>query len=106
MKNKLCIPSSFELLGVTYTVEFEDDLIGRTDNVGEADYRYRKIRLQSLKAGVPINSEKQEQTYLHEVTHHILEIMGSKLKNDEQFIELFAGLLHQALVTSVYGEAQ
>ena len=41
-----------------------------------------------------------EATYLHELVHAVLSCMGdTELYANEPFIDMFSGLLHQALVT-------
>lgn len=104
MKRILPIPTSLELHGITYLIRFQDDLVAKNDNLGEASYRMNEIVLQSVIPGAPMTSDRQGQVFCHELTHHILREMRSKLRDDESFVDLFASLLHQAFVTAEYGQ--
>lgn len=44
--------------------------------------------------------DQLQQTLLHEYVHAALEAMHSKLYEDEDFVDVLAGLLHQILVTA------
>lgn len=98
------IPKSFKLHGITYRVVIKDDHSSRTDNLGTASYRFDDITLQSVVPGAPMSSERQAQVFFHELVHHILREMGSKKRDDEHFVDLFASLLHQALSSASYEE--
>lgn len=97
------IPSSFKLLGKTITVQYDNDLRYRENCSGEARYRTNTIHLQPSSGSWPVTQESTEHTFLHELTHHILQAQGkTDLRNDEEFVDLFSGLLHQALTTMEY----
>jgi len=90
------IPKRFTLLGQEYTVEvvLPQDW-NREDCVGLFTPSTRNIQLLFNKYRPAI-----EQAYLHELGHAILNVMGKDdLYKDEGFIDLHAGLLHQALTT-------
>ena len=92
------IPKSFQLLGRTIRVEFRDDLVQTADNQGEAHYRKDRIYIQPNAKGFPRSKEQVEATFCHELVHFILsEMEEEKLRQDERFVGLFSGLLHQAL---------
>jgi len=94
------IPNKFKLMGKTIEIHFVEDLRNDTGNVGEAIFRLNKINLQSSNIGVPIPIENIEKVFCHELVHFILYELGEdRLKDDERFVESFAGLLHQALTT-------
>jgi len=96
------IPKSFELLGETIHIIKSQDLLDKTDNVGEADYRHNTITIQVPIGGINRPISYIEATYLHEVIHFILHRMGrDELNEDNSFVELFARLLHQILITSM-----
>jgi hypothetical protein len=98
------IPKRVTLHGVTYQVIIDPELSVKTDNVGEASYRKSEIHVQGISPGYQMNPQRQEQVYLHELTHHILHEMHHKLRDDEGFVDLFSAILHQALITSEYEE--
>jgi len=90
------IPKEFKLFGQTIKVKFIDKLVDEEDSTGQARYRGGKILIQKNNNGVYRNKEQIEQTFLHELVHYILQKMGKRdLQNDEEFVDVFAGLLHQ-----------
>jgi hypothetical protein len=98
----LRIPQSFMLHGQKISVIYEPPLVYKNGNRGEARFSTNQIALQNNSDGNPIPQSSIEQTFCHEMVHYILNEMGNKLKDDERFVDLFASLLHQALVTMEY----
>lgn len=99
------IPTSFKLMGKTYTIEYMPRLNFSENAVGMAYHRTRRIGLQTGSPEYPRDVEANEQTFLHELTHHILFAMGEhKLNDNEKFVDMFAGFLHQALTTMEYAD--
>jgi len=97
------IPKRFKLHGHTITVEYSIDLRDEDDAVGKASYRGQKIILQPICVGYSRPKTSIEQTFLHELTHHILHEMAEyDMMNNEKFVDLFSALLHQALTTMEY----
>jgi hypothetical protein len=100
------IPSSVQLHGLTIPTKYSDDLVAEDDCIGKAKYRTGIIVLQRRLKGVPFPRPQQEQTWCHELVHHILEQMGEEeLRQNEKHVDLFAQLLHQALSTAKYDKA-
>lgn len=66
---------------------------------GKCDFHKYKIEVVDDSIFKDKNQKKAvEVTYLHELTHFILYLMGeNELTNNEKFIETFSHLLHQAL---------
>ena len=96
------IPVEYQQFGQTIKVVFKDDLIAREDAEGLCVYKNNIITLQNLKV-LNRPASQLEQTFIHEVLHHALELLGyEKEGKDEQFIDRLAGLLHQMVVTSKY----
>jgi len=102
VKRVLQIPDQLELHGITYKVKMLDDLVARNDNLGEASYRLNEILIQTIVPGAPMTQDRQGQVFCHELVHHILREMNDAKRDDEAFVDLFAALLHQALVTAEY----
>lgn len=97
------IPTKFKLLGYTITVEFDPMLDGRNGTLGEARYTTNSIALQPNTDTFNRPAETQEHVFFHELTHHILHKMNEyELRGNEKFVDVFAGLLHQALTTMEY----
>lgn len=92
------IPKRFHLHGYTVNVEV---LAGKDwpdpDAHGLYEPDLQRIRLR--KAG----TELLQHTFLHELTHAVLTAMGRrKLNEDEEFVDAFSALLHQALTSAEY----
>ena len=90
------IPSTFMMLGHKWTVEIiaKDDWPNDLDEVGSTDFARCKITILEGPVGY------MQQTFLHELLHAALKYMGrARLDKDEEFIDLLAGFMHQALVT-------
>ena len=73
------------------------------DCVGRASFRRGEIHLQAHDNVYPRRPEMVEHTFLHELIHHILDTMGeSELRDNEKFVDILSGLLHQAFRTAKY----
>jgi len=94
------IPKQFNLLGRTIKVSAHPNVRMREGHVGLTDYNQDTIELQTSTKELPLSVDSIHHTYYHELTHWILYCMGrDDLRDDEQFVELFGGLLHQAITT-------
>ena len=94
------IPKQFKLFGQTITVEWDKTLVQQNDETGQARYRDNKIVMQPSTGSIPIPHSQLEQTFCHEWVHHILVAMGEKdLAQNEQFVDTFARLLHQSIIS-------
>lgn len=94
------IPRRLKLLGRTITVEYDPMLDGRDGTVGEARYTSDSIALQPNTDTFRRPQTQLEQVFLHELVHYILNEMNEyDLRSNEKFVDVFAGLLHQALTT-------
>ena len=101
--NKIRIPKSFQLFGETITVEHRADHGQEKGGIGTAQYKQNKILLQKSTEGDYVEETLMENTYIHELLHFCLEDMGRvKLNDDEEFVTILSGLLHQAFKTAVY----
>lgn len=90
------IPKEFKLLGSTIKIKYQKNLTQFDNALGTASYRTNEIYIQSNEVGYPRTKEQLEQTFLHELIHHILNAMKRKeLNDDEKFVDMFASLLHQ-----------
>ncbi len=102
-KNQLTIPVEFELFGQTVEIIWDKELNNRDNANGLANYRYSRIELQPNTDTIKITDEMIEQTYLHEVTHFILDAIGEdELRSNEKFVDTFSKALHQVLKTSKF----
>ena len=95
------IPKQFNILGYTIDVVYEDDRLNERQLLGQASPNFAKISLRKQVEGKVLPKATLEHTYLHEVVHIVLKAMGEdELYENEKFVDLFAGLLHQILTTS------
>lgn len=105
------IPKRFKLLGQVITVtQRETDFAEATDRVAFASYRMNEIQLNPFMWPHK-TQEQREHAFLHELTHFITYYSGCAYKakteymhQDEEFVDLTANLLHQALTTMEYEE--
>ena len=94
----MTIPATFKLMGRTWTVEQDSLQCEHQRNMGLCQNNRNKILLLSKLEGEDMPKDEVEQTFFHELTHAVLFTMGKdKLNEDEKFVDVFAGLLHQAL---------
>ena len=105
------IPKKFKILGQTIDIIFETQELIKHDLVGSAVYRENKILLRPSTESTPLTNEQIEFTFYHELIHYILYFAEAAysgkseyMHQDEGFVDLCAGLLHQALSTMDYGE--
>ena len=95
----MTIPESIQLLGVTVPViPLVQDTKHRRQILGEASYVDKTIHLADACRGTPVPQQLKEHTFFHELLHQVLNSAGYGEQNeDEQFVDLVSGLLHQAL---------
>lgn len=106
------IPSRFKLLGQTINVRYNPTLVQERDWTGLASYRRNAIEIMPHSEANRKNPDQIEHTFVHEMIHHILYYAGAalqetdhnKMHTDEGFVDVLAGLLHQALTTMEYDE--
>ncbi len=98
------IPKQLELQGQTVHVEFTNDLQHDKDAYGTACFRDNKICIQKATKHMPLPKDKLEHIFFHELTHWVLGVMGEEeLLHNEKFVDIFGGLMYQA-IKSAKGE--
>ena len=86
------IPKSFDLAGLTITVVEDNTMVANKHVIGEARYASQQILIDKEAA----SEDLTHQSFLHEVTHWILYVMGKEdLRNNEEFVDLFAQFWYQ-----------
>lgn len=91
--HEFTIPKKVFLAGIEITVDMDSSMVNREGTLGRVDYEDQRIIIDPC-AGKDIIC----QTYLHELTHYILYVMGKEdLRTDEAFVESFSHLLYQAI---------
>lgn len=97
------IPKRFKLLG--HTIEVIDEPAGfyESKRHGACNYEAKWIKYASPNPSYPVSQSSAEHTFMHELIHHCLYCTEQHALNDnEGFVDLLAGLLHQALTTMEY----
>jgi len=99
----MLIPKSFELFAQTITVEYRRTLHRSHKAVGLWIPGKNKILLQQRTKTYEITDEQIEQTFLHELTHALLTILGyESLSHDEKLVDLIGNGLHQIIKSVKY----
>jgi hypothetical protein len=96
---------SFQIGAKTYTVELEKNAQRykdkKNDLVGRAMSPLGKIVVWDEWDGEKIPDDQIEQTIFHEMVHTILNEMNRfELSENEEFVQTFSLLLHQAIRTA------
>lgn len=81
----------FTLGGINWQVITQD----RTDVHGICEPDLLRIILSSRMS----NQQHKDLVFYHELTHAILNVMGNDLYSNEEFVNTFSTLLHQAIST-------
>lgn len=88
------IPGSLKLMGHTLTIElFPPIRWKQKDCVGWFNPREMKIGLLKRPG------TGTEQAFFHELTHACLYVLGDPHYDDEQWVDTWASLWHQAMTT-------
>lgn len=97
----MLIPKSFELGDRTYVVQVLPTM-GKRGVMGATYFKSARIEIgkRSKITGVAYKQEDVDNTFWHELTHAILNDMGSSLDRDEVFVTQFADRLAQAVSTA------
>lgn len=100
------IPVRFKLLGHTIEVSNDNQRYFDKGSFGACCYEGKWIKLVQPSEHHPITQGSLEHTFCHELTHMLLYYADAaanvNLRDNEGFVDLLAGLLHQALTTMEY----
>ncbi len=98
------IPKSFKQFGQEVTIKYKKNLADKHGSWGKCYYDINEIELQDKKYnGTKLPKAKREEIFCHELVHMALYFAGeNELRNNERFVDVFSGLIHQALTTAVY----
>ena len=90
------IPKRITVGDKKYKIETHKELI---DNVavGAINFGERRIRLSTHVDGKKLAQAEVNDSLWHEITHAILEDMGSDLTDNERFVRAFANRLSTAI---------
>jgi hypothetical protein len=92
------IPKKFKMFNHEITVTMNDMLRHNQDYMGVCKQRELKIEIDPT-----LSKTYKEQTFLHELTHMILGMMGEEtLNSNEKFVNTFSELWYQAIESMKY----
>lgn len=105
--NPIDVPKSFFLFGEKIDVVHSAAFFGseHLDALGFCSYRENTIYIRPSTESYPLKPDQIEHTFLHELMHMILYYAQDTLKESEKpndsedFVNLCASLMHQALKT-------
>lgn len=101
--NIIKIPTRFEIGGRTIKIKHSERLIDEQCANGQVSYRNNEITIHKNTNGAKRPIDTHVETYLHEITHLILNMMEEhELRDSEKFVSVFSQYLHQILKTSKY----
>ena len=93
------IPKAFTLGGVEHVVEIQQ-VLGYEQDFGQYDPVQKVIQIAQTSRGRGVPQSSQQQTFLHELVHAILNTMRKDdLYDDESFVNTFASFLNEAINT-------
>ena len=96
----MTIPKEFKLFQQTIKVIYKKNLIDTKRAFGMWDYSKNKIYLQPSTRKHVLTKEQIDATFIHEVTHACLDLMGEhKISDNEKFVHSFSNLLHQFILS-------
>lgn len=97
------IPKKFKLFGTTYKVIWNNKRMNDKEVYGLSDYSRSEITLSTTIGTEKLNEDKIMDTFYHERTHAILDMMNEKeLSSNEKFVDVFSKLLRQADETAKF----
>lgn len=96
---KFEIPATFTLGGVEHVVEIQHTVRDGQD-FGQYDPIRKAIQIAQTCGSRLVPQSFQQQTFLHELVHAILNTMRKDdLYDDESFVNTFASFLNEAIST-------
>lgn len=94
------IPETYTLGGIQRNV-IKKQTLDSEDCYGFYDSVTKDILIAETSEGKRIKKEEKELTYLHELVHAILDVMGEKrLYSNEKFVSSMSTFLYEALKTA------
>ena len=93
------IPKAFTLGGVKHVVEIQQE-VGYKQDFGQYDPVRKVIQIAQICGSRDVPQSFQQQTFLHELVHAILNTMRKDdLYDDESFVNTFASFPNEAINT-------
>lgn len=92
------IPTTIKVGKHTYRI-YQPEQMVTPATVGRTNYAFNimAIATHGNVSGKPRTEKQRSETFWHELTHAILNDMGSDLERDEQFVTAFSSRLNDAI---------
>ena len=92
------IPKEFKLFHQTIKIVFKRNLIDTKQAFGLWNYNKSTIYLQQSTRRNILTKEQIENTFIHEATHAMLNVMGeTKMSTNETFVHTLSSLIQQLI---------
>ena len=96
----MTVPKSYQLFGAKIPVKVVNEVVEQGGTViGLYDPALTMVKIQKPGKRPQMTRARFEETFCHELVHSILHAMRSPNWDNEDFVEDFAQLLHQALTS-------
>ena len=94
---RIFIPTSFELAGQTFRVEFHDEVKSESGSALDGDFcpQTNIIKVALLNEGQPKAVDAICQAYYHEFAHAALFVMANPLWKNEKFVDALGQFMWQ-----------
>ena len=89
------IPTTFQLFGSTYKVEFDNIYCNDKEALGLFCDNLKTIKLADTYGIDKLPQDTIDETYYHELSHCILKNAGLDIWKDEKAVEVIGRLLMQ-----------
>lgn len=96
-ESNVVIPESFDLLGLSYTVELDEFKLNELNVCGLAKLREQRILLMPAVNSNGYTRAHREQTFYHELLHMLA--VEASVDLDEVQVQTMGALLHQYMKT-------
>ena len=98
---KYDIPRQFDLMGVTWTVVFDNKKLSEADAAGLCEFNMSTITIGTKNEYGKHSADQIKTSFYHELTHAILDTLHErKLSANERLVEGIGALLWQFTKTS------
>ena len=85
---RFTIPKRFKLFDQWVDVSWNNKLVHQNEWLGLANFRDSTIEIQSPSKDKPIKKSSLDQTFFHELAHHIFNAINEdELRNNEKLVD-------------------
>lgn len=90
------IPKKIKIGCYTLTINFEENLLSKSDVVARLNFNELNIIIQTSKANKTeiLHRQRVEQAFFHEIVHFILYSMNYEKYTDEAFVDVLASNIY------------